>query len=76
MHSKYIPGGAHTFMCNMVCSQFLEIDSSMMNFSVMHRCNNFGLWIVNKTSEECVTLHNDFLQMSYELNIKMKFTFG
>ena len=39
----------------------------------MHRCNNFGLWIVNKKSEECVTLHSDFLEMSYELNIKIKF---
>ena len=57
----------------MVCSQFLEIDSSMMNFSVMYPCNNFGLWIVNKKSEECVTLHSDFLEMSYELNIKMTF---
>ena len=34
---------------------------------------NFGLWTVNKKSEECVTLHSDFLEMSYELNIKMKF---
>ena len=38
----------------------------------MHPCNNFGMWTVNKKSEECVTLHNDFLEMSYELNIKMK----
>ena len=45
----------------------------MMNFSVMHPCNNFGLWTVNKKSEECVTLHSDLLEMSYELNIKMKF---
>ena len=73
MHSKYISGGAHTFMCIVVRSQFLEIDSSMMNFSVMHPCNNFGLWTVNKKSEECVTLHSDFLEMSYELKIKIKF---
>ena len=34
----------------------------------------FGLWTVNKIkkSEECVTLHSDFEEMSYELNIKMK----
>ena len=34
---------------------------------------NFGPWTVNKKSEECVTLHSDLLEMSYELNIKMKF---
>ena len=33
---------------------------------------HFGLWSVNKKSEESVTLHSDFLEMSYELNIKMK----
>ena len=44
-----------------------------MKFSVMHPCNNFGLWTVNKKSEERVTLHNDFLEMSYELNMKIKF---
>ena len=38
----------------------------------MYPCNNFGLWTVNKKLEEYVTLHSDFLQMSYELNIKMK----
>ena len=38
----------------------------------MHPCNNFGMWTVNKMSEECVTLHSDLLEMSYELNIKMK----
>ena len=27
---------------------------------------------VNTKSEECVTLHSDFLEMSYELNFKMK----
>ena len=32
----------------------------------------FGLWSVIKKSEECVTLHSDFLEMSYELYIKMK----
>ena len=32
----------------------------------------FGMWSVNKKSEEFVTLHSDFLEMSYELNIKMK----
>ena len=44
-----------------------------MNFRVMHPCNNFGLWIVNNKSEECVTLQNEFLEMSYELSIKMSF---
>ena len=44
-----------------------------MNFSVIHPCNNFGPWTVNKKSEECVTLHSNFLEMSHELNIKMKF---
>ena len=66
-------------MCIMVCIKFLEIDSSimsMMNFSVMHQCNNVRMWIVNKKSEECVTLHSGFLEMSYELNIKMKFLYG
>ena len=29
---------------------------------------HFGLWTVNKESEEFVTLHSDFLEMSYELN--------
>ena len=38
----------------------------------MHPCNNFGLWTVNKKLDECVTLHSNFLEMSYELNIKMK----
>ena len=33
---------------------------------------NFGLRTVNKKSEECVTLHSDFLEMAYESNIKMK----
>ena len=40
------------FMCIVVRSQFLEIDSSMMNFSVMHPCNNFWLlyfWVISKT---------------------------
>ena len=44
-----------------------------MNFRVIHPCNNVGLWTVNKKSEECVTLYSDFLEMSYELNIKMKY---
>ena len=43
-----------------------------MNFSVMHPCNNLGLWTVNKKSKECVTLQNDFLEM-LELNIRMTF---
>ena len=43
-----------------------------MDFSIMHPCNNFGMWTVNKKSEECVTLHSDVLEMSYELNIKME----
>ena len=43
-----------------------------VNFSIMHPCNNFGLWTVNKKLEECVTLHSNFLEMSYELNFKMK----
>ena len=34
---------------------------------------NFGLWTVNTKSEKCVTLHSDFLEMSYESHIKMKF---
>ena len=34
---------------------------------------NFGLWTVNTKSEECITLHSDIVEMSYELNIKMKF---
>ena len=38
----------------------------------MHPCNNVGPWTVNKKSEECVTMHSAFLEMSYELNIKMK----
>ena len=33
---------------------------------------HFGLWTINKRSEECVTLLSDFLEMAYELNIKMK----
>ena len=33
---------------------------------------HFGLWSVNKKSEEFVTLHSDFLEMPYELNIKLK----
>ena len=33
---------------------------------------NFGLRSVNKTLEEFVTLHSDFLEMPYELNINMK----
>ena len=57
----------------MVCSQFLEIRLLIVNFSVIHPCNNFGLWTVNKKSEECVTLHSDFSEMSYELSIKIKF---
>ena len=28
------------------------------------------MWAVNKKSEKCVTLHSNFLEMSYELNIK------
>ena len=44
-----------------------------MNFSVMHPCNNFGPWTVNKKSEEYVTLQNDLLKMSYELNMRMTF---
>ena len=43
-----------------------------VNFSIMHPCNHFGLWTVNKKLDECVTLYIDFLEMSYELNIKMK----
>ena len=38
----------------------------------MHPCNDFGMLTDNKKSEECVTLHSDFSEMSYELNIKMK----
>ena len=48
-----------------VYSQFREI-------RVMHPCTNFGLWTVNNKLEEFVTLHSDFLEMSYELNIKIK----
>ena len=38
----------------------------------MHPCNNSGLWTVNTKSEEFVTLHSDFLEISYELDIKMR----
>ena len=31
------------------------------------------MWTVNTKSEKCVTLHSDFLEMSYELHIKIKF---
>jgi len=51
----------HSCMC---ISQFLEIDSSMTNFSIMHPCNHFDLWTVNKKSEKCVTLHRHYVQMS------------
>ena len=44
-----------------------------MNFSVMQTCNNFGIWTVNKKSEECVTLQNNFLEISFELNLRMTF---
>ena len=27
---------------------------------------NFGLWTVNKKSDKSVTLHSEFLEMSYE----------
>ena len=30
------------------------------------------MWTDDKKSEECVTLHSDFLEISYELNIKIK----
>ena len=30
------------------------------------------LWSINKKTEEFVTLHSDFLEMPYELNIKIK----
>ena len=30
------------------------------------------MWTVNKKLDECVTLYSDFLEMSYELNIKIK----
>ena len=33
---------------------------------------NFGMWSVNKKSEEIVTLHSYFMEMPYELNIKKK----
>ena len=33
----------------------------------------FGMWTVNNKSEKRVILHRNFLEMSYELNIKMKF---
>ena len=46
-----------------------------MNVSVMHPCNNFGLWPVNKKSEECVTLHSDFLEIKYKNDISGSFTF-
>ena len=39
---------------------------------MLHPCYIFGLWTVNKKLDECVTLHSNFLDMSYELNIKMK----
>ena len=39
----------------------------------MHPCNNFGMWTVNKKSEQCVTLHIDFLVMSDDyLSIRTK----
>ena len=44
----------------------------MMNYSAMHPCNHFGMWTVNKKSEECVTFHSDSLEMSYKLNTKIK----
>ena len=34
---------------------------------------SFGLWTVNKKSDKSVTLQNDFLEMSYEFNIEIKF---
>ena len=53
--------GVLTHLCALWC----VVNSSMMNFSVMHPCNNFGLWTVNKKSEECVNVHSYFLEMSY-----------
>ena len=31
-----------------------------VNFSIMHPCNDFGLWTVNKKLDEYVTLHSNF----------------
>ena len=57
---------------NLLYSYFFCTVLSIVDFSIMHQCNNFGMWTVNKKSEECVTFHSDFLEMSYKLNIKIK----
>ena len=44
----------------------------ILKFQIYDLSYHFGLWTVNNKSEECVTLHNNFLEMSYELNIKIK----
>ena len=82
---NYISGGAQIYTCRcvMVWSQFvcditikikrIEIYFPLwISIYIMHPCNNFDLWTVNKKSEECVTSHSDFLEMFYGLNIKVK----
>ena len=44
-----------------------------MNFSVMHHVTILVCGQSIKKTEECVTLQNDFLEMSYELNIRITF---
>ena len=43
---------------------FLKQTSHYMNFIIIHPCNNFGLWS-DKRWGNCVTLHSDFVEMSY-----------
>ena len=62
--SGSVSGGTHTFMCMMGCN---------LNFSVMHRTNVTILVCGQsiKVGRMC-NLHTDFLEMFYELSIKMK----
>ena len=47
---------------------------SILKSQIYDLLHNFVLWTVNRTvGAKCVTLHSDFVKMSYALHIKIKF---
>ena len=79
IHPKYISGGAQTFRDIMAWSPFLEIDISLwisVAFSIIHPCNNFGLWTVNRKWGKWLTLHSDYVKMCNGSHIKIKILAG
>ena len=45
-------------------------------FIIIHPCNKFGMWTVNRKWVEMCDFHSDYVKMSYGSHIKIKILAG